>query len=237
MKQRRLLPLAILAAVLLLAAYLAARFLLPFRNPAGQRFLHWWRGDDATRAALITVQREACPGAPFILPSDGFVGLLYADPRGPYSARNPHQGIDIFSNADPGTTPVYAAADGYITREPTWVSSLIQRIPDDPLNPGQQIWLYYTHMASRAGDSYIHDAFPPGTQDQFVPQGTLLGTTGDYNGTSPRTVWTHLHFSIVRDDGAGAYLNELDFPNTLDPSPYLGMEVNYHRATEVVACQ
>src|SRR5690606_41026605 len=55
----------------------------------------------------------------------------------------------------------------------------------------------------------------------------------DYNGNSPRTVWTHLHFSIVRDDGSGHYTNELEFANTLDPSPYLGMEVHYERAEEV----
>jgi hypothetical protein len=61
----------------------------------------------------------------------------------------------------------------------------------------------------------------------FVQQGTLLGYTGDYNGNSPRTIWVHLHFSIVKDDGSGQYLNELHFENTLDPSPYLGLPVNY----------
>lgn len=237
MQSRKVLLFAILAVLALYGGYRAVLLVLELRDPAGRRFLQWWQGNDATRAALVTVQRDACPGAPFILPADGFVGLLYADPRGPYSARSPHQGIDIFSTADPGVTPVYAATDGYVTREATWVSSLIQRIPDDPLQSGRQIWLYYTHMASRAGESYIHGAFPPGTRDQFVPQGTLLGYTGDYNGNSPRTVWTHLHFSIVLDDGGGGYRNELEFANTLDPSPYLGMEVNYDRANEVVGCK
>lgn len=31
----------------------------------------------------------------------------------------------------------------------------------------------------------------------------------------------HLHFSIVKDDGNGRFLNELRIENTLDPSPYL----------------
>jgi peptidoglycan LD-endopeptidase LytH len=92
-------------------------------------------------------------------------------------------------------------------------------------------------MASRDGDSYIHDAFPPGARDQFVEQGTLLGYTGDYNGNSPHTIWTHLYFSIVRDDGSGASLNELKFANTFDPSPYLGMEVGYGRASGVAGCE
>jgi hypothetical protein len=236
MLARRRLGLALVALLLMAAAGLVVSLLLQTRGATGRRFLSWWQGNPATREALITVQREACPGAPFILPADGFIGLLYADPRGPYSASSPHQGIDIFSGGEPGVTPVYAAADGYITREPGWVSSLIQRLPDDPLQPGRPIWLYYTHMASRDGESFIISAFPPGTLELFVQQGTLLGYTGDYNGNSPRTVWTHLHFSIVQDDGAGHYTNELEFANTLDPSPYLGMEVHYERAAEVAGC-
>lgn len=206
--------------------------------PAGPSALGIWaQGDEAERQALITVAREPCPGAPFILPADGFIGLLYADPRGPYSSRRPHQGIDIFSSTPPGVTPVYAAYAGYITREVDWVSTLIQRVPDDPLQPGRQIWLYYTHMADETGQDFIEAAFPPGTQEVFVPQGTLLGYTGNYNGSSARTVWVHLHFSIVQDDGRGRYLNELDFDNTLDPSPYLGMALDYQTAgREMVGC-
>jgi murein DD-endopeptidase MepM/ murein hydrolase activator NlpD len=185
---------------------------------------------------LIIAQREACPGAPFILPADGFIGLLYGDPRGPYSRSAPHQGIDIFSDSEPGVTPVYAAYDGYVTREPDWRSTVIMRIPDDPLNPGTQVWLYYTHMADREGNDFIEDAFPPGTREKFVEQGTLLGYTGDYNGNSPRTVWVHLHFSIVKDDGYGRYLNELEFDNTIDPSPYLGRPVTYVCAPATASC-
>jgi hypothetical protein len=110
------------------------------RSIRGRQFLQWARGDEAERAALVTAQREACPGAPFILPTDGFIGLLFADPNGPYSPAAPHQGIDIFSNAPAGVTPVYAAYDGYITREENWRSALIQRVPNDPLQPGRQIW-------------------------------------------------------------------------------------------------
>lgn len=201
-----------------------------------RRFRQWGRGDAAERADLITVQRDACPGAPFILPSDGFIGLLYADPNGPYSAAQPHQGIDIFSNAEPGVTPVYAAYDGYISREAGWRSALIQRVADDPLHPGRPIWLYYAHMADRDGNSFIEPAFPPGVSELFVPRGTLLGYTGDYNGDALRDIWVHLHFSIVLDDGRGRYTNELAFANTLDPSPYLGLPLNYACAQKVMQC-
>ncbi len=107
---------------------------------------------------------------------------------------------------------------------------------DDPLQPGRTIWLYYAHMADRDGNSYIVDSFPPGTSEVFVPRGTLLGYTGDYNGGSIRTVWVHLHFSIVLDDGHGHYTNELQFQNTLDPSPYLGLPVHYACGVEEPAC-
>ncbi|MBL1131268.1 MAG: M23 family metallopeptidase [Chloroflexi bacterium] len=226
----------LLTTLLLYALYQVVALWQNMDDPRHRAFWQWATGDTAVRDQLVTVQPEVCPGAPFILPTDGFIGLLYNDPRGPYSARNPHQGIDIFSNSAPGVTPVYAAYDGYITREDGWRSALIQRIPDDPLQPGRTLWLYYTHMAGQAGNSFIDAAFPPGTQDKFVPQGTLLGYTGDYNGNSPRTIWVHLHFSIVLDDGHGRYLNELEFANTLDPSPYLGMNVNYACADGTAVC-
>jgi hypothetical protein len=227
----------LLAALLLTLFVILIVWLSPqFNDPRSRGFLRWWGGDDAERAALVTVQHEACPGAPFILPADGFIGLMYADPRGPYSAANPHQGIDIFTDSEPGITPVYAAYDGYLTREADWKSSLIMRVPDDPLNPGTQIWLYHTHMADRDGNDFIADDFPPGTSEMFVKQGTLLGFIGNYNGNSLRDIWVHLHFSIVQDNGNNRYRNELEFSNTLDPSPYLGMRLNYECSSDTPGC-
>lgn len=226
-----------LAATAVYAIFVLSGYIADFSDPRSRNFLQWSRGDAEERASLITAQREACPGAPFILPSDGFVGLLYGDPRGPYSQSAPHQGIDIFSDAEPGLTPVYAAYDGYVTRESDWRSSLIMRVPDDPLRPGEQIWLYYTHMADRDGNDFIAAVFPPGTHELFVEQGTLLGYTGNYNGRSARTVWVHLHFSIVEDAGNGRYRNELDFANTLDPTPYLGMALHYDNAPGTIGCK
>lgn len=228
---------SVLLPLLLIAFFIIAlgiALLNAWRDPHNQLFLQW-QGDADSRAALITVQSEPCPGAPFILPAAGFIGLLYSDPRGPYSRQSPHQGIDIFSDTEPGLTPVYAAYDGYVRREKDWRSTLIMRVPEDPLQPDRQIWLYYTHMADHAGNDFIADSFPPGTAEFFVEQGTLLGYTGNYNGNSPRSVWVHLHFSIVQDDGHGGYTNELDIGNTLDPSPYLGMNVNYACASDGIA--
>jgi peptidoglycan LD-endopeptidase LytH len=167
--------------------------------------------------------KQRCASAPFLLPTDGFVGYLWDDSFYP---GHRHQGIDIFGSVQVGETPVYAAADGYLTRQTDWKSSLIMRVPQDPLQPGRQIWLYYTHMADPDGSSLIAPDYPPGTREVFVQAGTLLGYQGNYSGTPGSPVGVHLHFSIVKDNGQGSYLNELDIDNTLDPSPYLGLNLN-----------
>jgi len=158
--------------------------------------------------------------SPFILPTNGFIGYLWGDTFDPSHL---HQGIDIFSGEIPGKAPVIAAADGYLTRLADWKSSLIIRIPNDPLQPGRQIWTYYTHMAGPDGVSLISPDFPPGTKEVFVKAGTFLGTQGNFSGTPGQPVGVHLHFSIVLDDGKGGFRNELQIENTLDPSPYLGL--------------
>ena len=164
-----------------------------------------------------------CGDAPFLMPSKGFIGYLWDDS---FKLFNRHQGIDIFAGTDAGKTPVYAPFDGFVTREEGWRSSLIIRIPQDPLNPGRQIWLYMTHLADAEGNSFIDIAFPPGTYDKPILAGELLGFQGNYSGDPTRPVGVHLHFSIVKDDGTGKYLNELDIENTLDPTPYLGFDLN-----------
>ncbi len=166
-----------------------------------------------------------CEGAPFLFPTDGMIGFLWGDSFRP---GHRHQGIDIFAGTEPGITPVFAAYDGYLTRLPEWKSSLIQRVPRDPLQPDRQIWLYYTHLADANGHSYIVDDFPPGTYEVFVPAGSLLGYQGNYSGDPHNPVGVHLHISIVKDDGKGKFLNELHIGNTLDPSPYFGLPLNAH---------
>jgi len=186
------------------------------------RVLAWLRDPDAHPKWSVKAG-ERCGDAPFILPTDGFVGYLWRDSFRP---GHKHQGIDIFGGEPVNTTPVIAAYAGYLTRLPEWKSSLIIRIPEDPLWPGRQIWTYYTHMAGPLGDSYVAPEYPPGTFEAFVQAGTLLGDQGNYSGTPGNPVGVHLHFSVVKADGAGNFLNELEINNTLDPSPYLGLPLN-----------
>lgn len=164
-----------------------------------------------------------CGEAPFLMPTDGFIGYLWDDS---FKPGHRHQGLDIFAGTGVDETPVIAAYPGYLTRLPEWKSTVIIRIPNDPLQPERQIWVYYTHMADQAGNSFISTEFPPGTKEKFIEAGTQLGTQGNYSGDPNSPVGVHLHFSIVKDDGQGNFLNELEIRNTLDPSPYLGLPVN-----------
>ena len=52
---------------------------------------------------------ERCGNAPFIFPSQGFVGFLWGDRFRPGHL---HQGIDIFGGTKAGQTPVLAVHDG-----------------------------------------------------------------------------------------------------------------------------
>jgi hypothetical protein len=164
-----------------------------------------------------------CGSAPFLIPSDGYIGYLWDDSFRP---GHRHQGIDLFGGGEVGLTPVVAAYSGYLTRLPDWKSTVILRIPSDPLQPGRQIWTYYTHMADAAGNPLISPAYPAGTVEAYVEAGALLGYQGNYSGAPGNPVGVHLHFSIVLDDGQGKFRNELEIANTLDPSPYLGLNVN-----------
>lgn len=175
-----------------------------------------------------------CQAAPFINPTGGWTGVMYGDS---ILGTRQHSGLDIFGLEGNGVTPVYAAYDGYVTRLPEWVSAVVVRHPEDPLVSGRQIWTYYTHMADAAGNSYIIDQIPPSTFELPVKQGTLLGYQGDYNGGSLRNIDTHLHFSIILDDGNGQFRNETDIANTIDPSPYLGMRLNAGCADRPPACR
>ena len=213
--------LSVILVFMIVSGYFAFRWLT--RSGARtERVLAWIRNPASNPNWKIPAGTR-CGDAPFQIPTTGYVGFLWDDSFRP---GHRHQGLDIFSGEPTGTTPVYAAYSGFLTRLPDWKSTVIIRIPSDPLNPSRQIWNYYTHMASENGISYISDDFPPGTREVFVEAGTLLGYQGNYSGDPNNPTGIHLHFSIVMDNGSGNYLNELKIQNTLDPSPYFGMRLN-----------
>ncbi len=215
------LVLSALFVAALVGGYLIYRAMRPGANRS-LTLMQWLRDKEAhPEWAMRAGQR--CDDAPFTFPTDGYIGFLWDDSFRP---GHRHQGIDIFAGTEVGVTPVYAAYDGYLTRLPDWKASVIMRVPSDPLQPSRQIWLYYTHMATQDGQSFISAEFPPGTSEVFVPAGTLLGYQGNYSGDPNNPTGIHLHFSIVLDDGRGGFRNELEIANTLDPSPYFGLPLN-----------
>jgi len=214
-----------LLAIPLIALLLVAVYFVFFANRSSGRWAYYTalRLSPETFARYTLQPGSLCGDAPFAFPTTGAIFGLWDQS---YRLGHHHSGIDIFPNTAPGETPIFAAYPGYLNRLPDWRSTVIIRVPDDPLNPGRQIWVYYTHMADREGNSFISTKFLPGTEEVFVEAGTLLGYQGNYSGDAANPTGLHLHVSIVKDDGEGRFLNELDIDNTYDPSPYFGLPLN-----------
>ena len=180
---------------------------------------------------------EACPGAPWRLPTHGDLGMWWTTYQ-----------LGFMGEGYENTVPVYAVADGLLTRRPDWDSAVaIQH--DDPLWPGEKVWSFYGDMAGgEAGESFIVPDFPPGSEGVPVRAGQLLGYQGTWSGSPGRPLWTHLHFAVVAALDDGSFPNEIvglveedefspedvglveEEPSpkktepefALDPSPYLG---------------
>ncbi len=224
----------LLFSIVLVAAIAGGYYLYRIYRPASERLLLFraWRSNPSAHPEWKLTAGSRCGEAPFIFPTDGMIGFLWDDSFRP---GHHHQGLDIFG------------ADGYwcdadyrsISRLPDSPAGLeivtvIVRIPSDPLEPGRQIWTYYTHMATEDGVSYISDEFPPGTYEKLMDAGTFFGYQGNYSGDPNNPTGIHLHFSIVKDDGQGGFRNELEIKNTLDPSPYFGLRVNANENLDTV---
>jgi hypothetical protein len=224
-----------LGIILVVTVGFTANQMFKGTSPRTRRLLSWIRNPQNHPEWLVPSLSRCQPTTPFVFPTEGYIGFIWDDSFRP---GHRHQGLDIFTKDQTGETPVYAAYDGYLTRLSDWKSSLIIRIPKDPIQPNRQIWIYYTHMANKEGSSFILDDFPPGISNQYIEEGALLGYQGNYSGTPGNPVGVHLHFSIVMDDGNGNFLNELKIQNTLDPSPYFDLPLNAKTNQDIIpVCQ
>lgn len=193
--------------------------------------LRTWFDDPAAHVDWSIAVNERCGDAPMRLPTNGYIGFGWDDSFRP---GHRHSGLDIFGpDGQNGVTPIVAAYDGYLTREADWKSTVIIRHPDFPAVPaagisaGEQIWTYYTHMAARDGsESYVAADFPPGTYERFVNAGTILGYQGNWGGSPWQLTGRHLHFSVVKSNAAGSYLDERELTNTYNPIFLLGLQPN-----------
>jgi peptidoglycan LD-endopeptidase LytH len=231
--EKRLFATIVIIGVLAGAGFYFYRTLRPTTGRSA-RVVAWIRDPQSHPDWSVRAGTRCTPEAPFVMPTDGLIGYLWDDS---FRVGHRHSGLDIFGGTDVGLTPVRAAYPGYLTRLPEWKSALIVRVPEDPLQPGRQIWLYYTHMADPNGNSFISSRFPQGTNEQYIEAGTLLGYQGNYTGDAANPSGVHLHFSIVLSDEKGKFRNELEIKNTLDPSPYFGIPLNGKTAPdEAVIC-
>jgi peptidoglycan LD-endopeptidase LytH len=219
---------AIFVAILATGVYLYFSFRRS--SPRTAEVINWLQ-NQSPRPELMMTSGTKCGDAPFTFPTDGLVGFIWDDS---FYAGHRHSGIDIFSGTDVGVTPITAAYPGYLTRESDWISTVIIRVPNDPLKTNRQIWVYYTHMADPAGNSFISSQFPAGTKDVYVETGTFLGYMGNYSGDPSNPVGVHLHVSVVEDDGFGNFKNELDIDNTYDPSLYFGLPLNANENPDTI---
>jgi len=215
--------------ILGVVGYFAYQYLF---SPGSRRWLDFsaFKQNRDDYAEILLLPGMLCGDAPFAFPTTGAIFGLWSQS---YRPGHIHAGLDIFSATEPGATPVYAAYPGYLTRKADWISTVIIRHPNDPLEPGRQIWTYYTHMADDQGEeSFVSEDFPTGTAEVFVEAGQFLGYQGNYSGNPANPTGLHLHFSVVKDDGNGSFLNELEIKNTYDPSPYLNLAVNHENNPE-----
>jgi hypothetical protein len=156
-----------------------------------------------------------CPSAPWRFPSSGAFGVQWRE-----------NGLNIFSWGSKNTVPVYAVADGFLTRYSGWEGVLVIR-HDDPLNPGDQVWTVYADMLSASGnESYIPDDFPPGSIEMPVNAGQLLGYQGEWSGRIYWPMPAHLRFAVVNEIPSSIMMNDDLFKNAVDPTPYLGISLN-----------
>ncbi len=221
---RRWLFLGILFILFAAAGFLAYRY---YFSPESRRWQDY-RAFNNNRERFDDVLLRPgmrCGDAPFAFPTTGAIFGLWNQS---YRPGHIHAGLDIFSGTEPGATPVYAAYPGFLTRKSDWTSTVIIRHPKDPLDPSRQIWTYYTHMADVEGEeSFVSSEFPAGTFEVFVEAGTFLGYQGNFSGNPGNPTGLHLHFSVVKDNGNGVFLNELEIKNTYDPSPYFNMSLDH----------
>ena len=147
-----------------------------------------------------------CTGSSLYFPVSGIVGWTYGDPASTdtdaHGHRTIHTGADIFADAGAGS-PVYAPADGVISRQPGWESvNLVLPAVTNVLTGEAGIEIYLTHFRHVL------------SQGQTFRAGDIIGfQEGD-----------HIHFSV----GAFIGYDDREIDQTQDPSPYFHAALTYN---------
>ena len=155
-----------------------------------------------------------CPNAVWRLPSESTLGVQWSDGS-----------LDFLGQGNKGKVPVYAVADGVLTRLNDWVGT-VAILHSDPLHPSEQVWSYYNDMAAENGTvSYVVDEFPLGVTSVPVKAGQLLGYQGTWSGRPFWSRWLHAQFAVIRAEKGGEFPKEFALKDMLDPLPYLNLDI------------
>jgi len=161
-----------------------------------------------------TTRIDSCHGAVWRLPSDGSLGLQWSDGE-----------IDFFGHGKENSIPVYAVADGLLTRLSEWTDA-VAILHNDPLHPTEKVWSYYGGMSASDGrESYIVEDFPPGITNITVKSGQLLGYQGSWSGVPFWPQWVHMSFAIVEASGQNNFPKKVLSENVRNPMSYLGVKL------------
>jgi hypothetical protein len=129
MVRRWWIRLMIIGLILGIGAFAAYRLYRWYRNSGtgSNNYIVEWLTDPASHEVLKSEAFSRCPNAPFILPTEGFIGLLWNDASAPYNFTSRHTGLDIFGYGTVGTIPIYAVYEGWLTRHEDWRSTVSLR--------------------------------------------------------------------------------------------------------------
>jgi hypothetical protein len=164
---------------------------------------------------VATTSIDICSGALWRLPSDGSLGIA--------SIVN---SLEFFGHGHEGSIPVYAVADGMLTRLPGWVDR-VAILHEDPIRPAKKVWTYYAAMANANGtDSFVAEDFPEGIANIPVKSGQLLGYQGSWSGLPDWPKWVHVGFGVIEASGKDTFPEQVTLAIILDPAPYLGISID-----------
>jgi hypothetical protein len=160
----------------------------------------------------VTTDVTSCDGAAWKLPSSASLGIQLRD-----------GGIDFFGQGNEGEIPVYAVADGLVTRLLERADAVAVQY-EDPQRPGKKIWALYDGMASADGrNSYISEEFLKAVSAP-VKAGHLIGYQGTWSGTPNWPMWVHVRFTVVDvGDQLPGMVTSMTY---LDPAAYLGLALD-----------
>lgn len=163
------------------------------------------------RAVAVATGPTTCAGAPWSVPTRAELGVRWDE-----------GGLVFFGRGIENQVPVVAVADGEARVLADRPGAIALRL-EDPLNPGQDVWMVFDGLANGPGDvSYVSESIVTGAS---VSAGTTLGAQGSWSGKPTFPMWVHVRVTLVRPTDAGDVPAVTTPADYLDPRPYFGLDL------------